>query len=153
MKNTPDSSLLSHSSIDHLLRHIKENAVTERDQGAAFEKLMIWWFNRDPVNKAQFGKILSYKDWAKAQKKASEKDTGIDLVAEDADSGESIAIQCKFYDPEGAHRIQRKDIDSFITASGSPDFSRRIFIETTGKEWGKHAHDAINDQDKDTQKD
>ncbi|MCY4380568.1 MAG: DEAD/DEAH box helicase family protein, partial [Proteobacteria bacterium] len=137
------------SSIDDILSHIKSQSLTVRDQGTAFEKLMCWWLTHDPVQRSQFSEVLSYADWC--QKSQSKQDTGIDLVAKTHD-GEYVAIQCKFYDPEGSHRITKDDINSFITRSGSDEFIGRIFIETTAKRWSEFADHDFNRQEKDTRK-
>ena len=51
--------------------------------------------------------------------------------------GARAAIQCKFYDPE--HVVSKKDIDSFIAASSSEEFSRRLWVSTSLREWGANA--------------
>jgi predicted helicase len=52
------------------------------------------------------------------------KDTCIDLVARTRGTEEYHAIQCKCYDEH--HRIMRRDIDSFFTASGKKCFAQRL---------------------------
>ena len=76
-------------------------------------------------------------------KRGNKPDTGIDLVAEERATGDYCAIQCKFYDPR--HILDKSDIDSFFTASGTSFFSSRIIFSTTDK-WGKNAEDAISNQ-------
>ena len=56
-------------------------------------------------------------------------DTGIDLVARTQGTCEYHAIQCKLYAED--YRVQKKDIDSFFTASGKAPFSHRIIVTTT----------------------
>ena len=52
-------------------------------------------------------------------------DTGIDLVAIPVNpTAGPVAIQCKFY--ALGHRIQKADIDSFLSASAKEPFGRRI---------------------------
>ncbi len=74
--------------------------------------------------------------------RAGRVDTGIDLVAEEAGSGDIWAIQCKFYGPH--HRVQKADLDSFFTASGKHPFRKRMVIATAP--FSKHAEDACSDQ-------
>jgi predicted helicase len=64
-------------------------------------------------------------------------------VAQERDSGEFCAIQCKFYAPD--HYLQKADIDSFFTASGKQPFTTRIIISTTDK-WGTNAEAALEHQ-------
>jgi len=53
----------------------------------------------------------------------------IDLVAKTKATNEYHAIQCKFYADD--YRVQKKDIDSFFTASGQEPFKHRIIVTTT----------------------
>jgi len=102
------------------------------------------WLEHAPTQKAQFSRVLMFSDWA-AENRFDQRDTGIDLVAQLADSPDDwCAIQCKFY-REG-HRIQKADIDSFFTASGKRPFTRRLIVDTTGVQWSEHADEALRDQ-------
>ncbi len=69
---------------------------------------------------------------------------GVDLVATNRDDGKACAIQCKFYHED--HRIQKCDLDKFISASSSPAFTRRLFIDTTRGDWGKNAEQTLTEQ-------
>ena len=46
-------------------------------------------------------------------------------------SGEYCAIQCKCYDTD--RRVSKPDVDSFIAASASHDFTKRILVRTGGE--------------------
>ena len=70
-------------------------------------------------------------------------DHGIDLVARERESGDLVAIQCKFYDP--GTTIYKHDIDSFLTESGKHPFKGRIVVTTTDH-WGTNAEQAIENQ-------
>src|SRR5690606_10351819 len=78
-----------------------------------------------------------------AQQQLDKRDTGIDLVAKTRGTNEYHAIQCKFYAED--YKVQRRDIDSFFTASGQRPFTHRIIISTTNN-WSEHAEDALRDQ-------
>ena len=54
------------------------------------------------------------------------------------------AVQCKFY-AEGK-RVQKAEIDSFLAASGSRHFTRRLLIDTTGREWSGPAEEMLRRQ-------
>lgn len=95
----------------------------------------------DPTWAEQFSKVWLWADWPGAA--ANKQDTGIDLVAQDRETGGFCAIQCKFY--ESGHTVSKADIDSFFTASGKGGFTRRMIISTTEK-WGPHAEEALEDQ-------
>ncbi len=95
----------------------------------------------DPTWAEQFSRVWLWADWPGAA--ANKQDTGIDLVAQDRETGGFCAIQCKFYEPN--HTVSKADIDSFFTASGKGGFTRRMIISTTEK-WGPHAEEALEDQ-------
>ena len=57
---------------------------------------------------------------------------------------EYAAVQCKFY--AAKHRIQKGDIDSFLSASGKAPFKRRVIIDTTEGAWGENAEAMIHGQ-------
>lgn len=95
----------------------------------------------DPTWAEQFSQVWLWADSPKAA--ANKQDTGIDLVAQDRETGGYCAIQCKFYEP--GHTVSKADIDSFFTASGKGGYTRRMIISTTEK-WGPHAEEALEDQ-------
>ena len=129
-------------SLNQLLNHFRANAHDEREKGTYFERLCIDFLKNDPLHGGEFEDVWTFQDWAKS-KGISAADTGIDLVASIHGEDTYCAIQCKFFKSD--YRIQKKDLDSFLTASESKNFSRRLFIETTEGEWGKNAEDAIQD--------
>lgn len=127
-----------------LLERYRTGSTSEREKGTYFERLVKVWLEHAPTQKAQFSRVLMFSDWAK-ENRFDQRDTGIDLVAQLADSPDDwCAIQCKFY-REG-HRIQKADIDSFFTASGKRPFTRRLIVDTTGIQWSEHADEALRDQ-------
>ena len=115
-------------------------APTNWDRGTRFEELMVKYLQLDPLFAQKYSDVWMWKDWPG---RAGKTDTGVDLVAKDAETGEYTAIQCKFYEP--THTLAKSDIDSFFTASGKSPFTNRIIISTTDK-WGKNAEDACNEQ-------
>ncbi len=129
--------------LQNLLKKYRDNSKTEREKGEYFEHLAKDYLKNDPVYAAQYSDVWTYSEWAKAQGKDS-RDTGIDLVAKLVDAEGYCAIQCKFYDED--HRITKKDIDSFFTASGKAPFTRRLIIDTTRADWSEHAEDALDGQ-------
>jgi predicted helicase len=120
---------------------IRETSVTNHERGSRFEQLMRGYLGIDPTWTEQFSKVWLWADWPGAA--ANMQDTGIDLVAQDRETGGFCAIQCKFYEPD--HTVSKADIDSFFTASGKGGFTRRMIISTTEK-WGPHAEEALEDQ-------
>lgn len=130
------------TALQKILDTYRQNALTEREKGTYFEKLIICYFKNEASYKDLYSNVWLYSDWAKEQG-LDARDTGIDLVAQTAGTGEFHAIQCKLYAED--HRLQKKDIDSFFTASGKKPFTHRIIVCTTN-DWSEHAEDALRDQ-------
>src|SRR4051794_27951198 len=86
-------------------------APSNSERGSKFEELMVRYFELDPLLSAKYDKVWRWTDWPGRNGKP---DTGIDLVAQEAESGAYTAVQCKFYEP--THVLSRADIDSFFTA-------------------------------------
>ncbi|MFB7499427.1 DEAD/DEAH box helicase [Streptomyces sp. NPDC056161] len=129
------------TSVHDVIRAIRNGSLGNRDRGTRFEELIRQYLSTDPQWTEQFSRVWMWADWPGAEH--DKRDTGIDLVAQDRETGGFCAIQCKFYDPK--HTLQKDDIDSFFTASGKGGFTRRMIVSTTEK-WGVHAEAALNDQ-------
>ena len=119
-------------------------AGSQSGRGTKFEDLMVDYFRLDPTLAARYTKVSRWGDW---QHRGTSPDVGIDLVAQDRETGDWTAIQCKFYAPH--HYLAKEDIDSFFTASGKKwdgvAFANRIIISTTDK-WSSHAESALENQ-------
>ncbi|WP_103763122.1 DEAD/DEAH box helicase [Roseovarius confluentis] len=131
------------SPLDDLLQSYRAAAVTEREKGTYLERLACVYLTADPVQAEEYADVWSWSDWA-AQHGWNGKDVGIDLVAQLRNEDGFAAIQCKFYGAQ--HRIQKADIDSFISASGKAPFVRRVVIDTTEVPWGANAEEMIAGQ-------
>ncbi|MER5173450.1 DEAD/DEAH box helicase family protein, partial [Thioclava kandeliae] len=118
-------------------------AVTEREKGTYFERLACAYLTADPVQAEEYEAVWTWADWAK-ERGESGKDIGIDLVAKLRNEDGYAEIQCKFY--SARHRIQKGDIDSFISASGKSPFVRRVIMDTTEVDWGNNAEEMISGQ-------
>lgn len=130
-------------TLDTILEQFREDARSNRDLGDRFERLMLRYFELDPLYADRFSKIWAWNEWPS---KGKVGDVGIDLVAQETATGDFCAIQCKFYLPE--HTIAKADIDSFITAAGRKHFKSGIIVSTSNQ-WGKNAQDALDHQTKD----
>ncbi|MGW0467525.1 DEAD/DEAH box helicase [Streptomyces sp. NPDC003027] len=129
------------TTVHDVIRAIRNGVDGSRDRGTRFEELMLQYLSTDPQWTEQFTRVWMWADWPGTEH--DKRDTGIDLVAQDRETGGFCAIQCKFYDP--SHTLQKEDIDSFFTASGKGGFTRRMIISTTEK-WSVHAEAALADQ-------
>ena len=135
------SNASSKSALDALLDEYRARTTSEREKGTLFEELTRQFLLHDARFAHQFKEIYLWSEWPERRT----GDTGIDLVAIPIRDGEGpVAIQCKFY--ALGHRIQKADIDSFLSASGKEPFGRRIVVDTSGAPWGKNAQDAIEGQ-------
>lgn len=130
------------SALSSLLDTYRSASVTEREKGTYFEELIRAYLRYEATYRDLYDKVWMYGDWAKEQG-LDGRDTGIDLVARTQGTGEYHAIQCKLYAED--YRVQKKDIDSFFTASGKAPFSHRIIVTTTNN-WSEHAEDALQGQ-------
>ena len=131
------------TTLDDLFQSYRAAAVTEREKGTYLERLACAYLTADPVQAEEYVQIWLWSDWA-AEHGWNGKDVGIDLVAELRNEVGFAAVQCKFYSPQ--HRIQKADIDSFISASGKAPFVRRVVIDTTEVPWGTNAEEMIAGQ-------
>jgi predicted helicase len=130
------------SALTNLLDTFRKAAASEREKGTYFEELICTYLRNEATYRDLYDKVWMYSDWAKEQGLAGH-DTGIDLVARTQGAGELHAIQCKLYAED--YRVQKKDIDSFFTASGKAPFTHRIIVTTTNN-WSEHAEDALQGQ-------
>jgi len=133
------------SSLRDLLAQYRDSARSEREKGNYFERLAVDFIKNDPGMAQEYEDAWLFSEWATSHG-LDARDTGIDAVAKLRGEDSFCAIQCKFY-REG-HRIQKADIDSFFTASGKRQFSRRLIIDTTDAPWSQNAEAALADQDK-----
>lgn len=130
------------SALSEILEDYRKNSVTEREKGTYFEELITCYLRNEASYKDLYSEVWTYAEWARIQG-LDERDAGIDLVAKTAGTDEFHAIQCKLYAED--YKLQKRDIDSFFTASGKRAFTHRIIVSTTNH-WSEHAEDAIRDQ-------
>ncbi|UVJ43484.1 DEAD/DEAH box helicase family protein [Pseudomonas sp. LS1212] len=130
------------SALITLLDHYRNASVTEREKGTYFEELIYTYLRNEATYRDLYEQVWTYSDWAKEQG-LDKRDTGIDLVAKTQGTGEYHAVQCKLYASD--YRVQKKDIDSFFTASGKKPFTHRIIVASTNN-WSEHANDALQNQ-------
>jgi predicted helicase len=123
-----------------VLARIREAAHSERDKGTAFERLVRAYLTEDALWGNFLSDVWMWSDWPGRDGKG---DAGIDLVAQEAATGDLWAIQAKFYDPD--HTLQKSDIDSFFTASGKLPFTARMIVSTTDH-WSSKAEEALDGQ-------
>ncbi|MYZ51585.1 DEAD/DEAH box helicase [Malikia spinosa] len=130
------------TKLQQLLDTFRITAVSEREKGTYFEELIVCYLRNEATYRDLYSDVWTYGDWAELQG-LDKRDAGIDLVAKTAGTGEYHAIQCKLYAED--YKLQKKDIDSFFTASGKKPFTHRVIVSTC-LHWSEHAEDALRDQ-------
>jgi predicted helicase len=88
----------------------------EYRRGKQFERIVSWFLSHAPEYEAQLRRVWLWDDWPDRPS----RDLGIDLVAE-ARNGGLWAIQAKAYAHD--YSVTKRDLDSFLAASGSRRFS------------------------------
>ncbi|MDH2415806.1 type ISP restriction/modification enzyme [Nocardioides sp. CER19] len=127
-------------TIYEVLGDLRAQALDERDKGDKFERLIKTYLLNDPEWAARFSDVWLWTEWEGRQ---GRPDTGIDLVAALRDEDGYAAVQCKFYAPGAT--VSKGDIDSFLSASGGKEFTRR-YIFDTAKSWSPNATDTLAHQ-------
>lgn len=97
---------------------------------------MVRYLQTDPVYRDRFSGVWLWTDWKWREHTA---DQGIDIVAQEAATGDYVAIQCKCYAED--HTLSLQDVGTFFstmnmmwnTEQGKVSFARGIIIATTNK--------------------
>ena len=133
------------TALEQILDTYRNASQTEREKGTYFEELITTYFRHEATYADLYSEVWLFSDWAKEHPEfnISGKDTGVDLVALTRGSNEYHAIQCKCYAAD--YRLQKRDIDSFFTASGQKPFTRRIIVTTTNN-WSDNAEASLFNQ-------
>ncbi len=133
-----------HVTLRSLLEYYRQQAKSPRELGTLFENLVIAYLTKDPLHYGRYEKVETYYEWAKEHEGWNKNDIGIDLVAKLRHQEGYVAIQCKFYKAD--HQISKKDIDSFIAASGKDIFKYRLLVDTTEVELSDNVNAMIKGQ-------
>ncbi len=132
---------MTQDAFGKLLDTLYYGALDQRDRGEKFERAIRSYLLADRAY--SFTNVWM---WNEYPDRGSRQDIGVDLVAERADTGARVAIQCKFKDPE--QKIAKSDIDSFVSASATPEFAERLLVSTSLQEMGRNARATIENLDK-----
>ena len=122
-----------------VIKFLRDEASSQYRVGNEFERLIKRYLSIDPLYKERFSDVWLWKEWTAGRTDFDATDIGIDLVARES-AGEYCAIQCKCYAEDT--RVTKPQIDSFISASASKWFARRILVHTGG-ELGPNVHRTI----------
>ncbi|CAK01401.1 helicase/methyltransferase [Bartonella tribocorum CIP 105476] len=133
-----------HVTLRSLLQSYREQATSNALRGKVFEDFVTKYLMHDPLHYGRYEKVESYYEWAKEREDWNKNDIGIDLVAKLRHQEGYVAIQCKFYQAD--HQISKKDIDSFIAASGKDIFKYRLLVDSTEVELSDNVNAMIKGQ-------
>ncbi|WP_409360893.1 DEAD/DEAH box helicase [Bartonella heixiaziensis] len=133
-----------HVTLRSLLEYYRQQAKSLRELGTLFENLVIAYLTKDPLHYGRYEKVETYYEWAKEHEGWNKNDIGIDLVAKLRHQEGYVAIQCKCYKAD--HQISKKDIDSFIAASGKDIFKYRLLVDSTEVELSDNVNAMIKGQ-------
>ncbi|WP_375657525.1 MULTISPECIES: DEAD/DEAH box helicase [unclassified Bartonella] len=133
-----------HITLHSLLQSYREQATSNALRGKVFEDFVTKYLMYDPLHYGRYEKVESYYEWAKEREGWNKNDIGIDLVAKLRNQEGYVAIQCKFYQAD--HQISKKDIDSFIAASGKDIFKYRLLVDSTEVELSDNVNTMIKGQ-------
>ncbi|WP_026500626.1 DEAD/DEAH box helicase [Bartonella grahamii] len=140
----PHHSDHEHVSLRSLLEYYRQQAKSPRELGTLFENLIMAYLTKDPLHYGRYEKVETYYEWAKEHEGWNKNDIGIDLVAKLRHQEGYVAIQCKCYKAD--HQISKKDIDSFIAASGKDIFKYRLLVDSTEVELSDNVNAMIKGQ-------
>lgn len=133
----------SFTSIFDQLRQLGESH-SQKQKGTSFEKLCLRFLQEEPVFRERFSQVWLWMDWPHRN---GRQDQGIDLVAQEAASGDYCAIQCKCYSPE--HVLSLENLGTYYASvgmdwgeDGSIHFASGMIIATTDK-WNTKLSDTI----------
>lgn len=132
-----------------ILDIFRKEALSERDKGYRFERLMQAYLKTTSVYQNVFEEVWLWMEFPYHDQFGG-KDIGIDLVAKTFDD-DYWAIQCKCYTSD--KYITKSDVDTFLATSSKTFevngdtvmFSQRLWISTTNK-WNATAELTIKKQ-------
>ena len=114
-----------------ILDELDAKAWNPVDKGQSFERLVKAFIQTDKGQSSRFERVWLWSEWPG---NGGRHDIGIDLVARERDSGDLVALQCKFYSPNST--VYLSNIATFLAASGETAFSSGIIVSTT-ESWSK----------------
>ncbi|MCU7211857.1 DEAD/DEAH box helicase [Turicibacter sanguinis] len=132
------------SSFDSIIQSLETENMTQRDRGTLFEAVVTGYLKNEPMYSRLFDEVWMLKDVPEAYQ-IPKKDTGVDLVARNRDTGDLVAIQCKYYSKDTT--IQKSHIDSFLNEIGKSYYAEGIVVSSTDK-WSNNAEEALLNRDK-----
>ena len=134
--------LLSGSGFRGVISRIDDVSENTRGKGGLFEKVVQAFVRQDKARSERFSHVWRWNEWPGRNNRP---DTGIDLVLRERDSGNLVAVQCKYRKP--GTTLYLDDIATFLTGLGHAGFSEGIIVSTT-ENWGPNVENALRNRDK-----
>ncbi|MDE2949604.1 MAG: DEAD/DEAH box helicase family protein [Chloroflexota bacterium] len=125
------------SDFRSLLASLSNQADNNVEKGQVFERVVKAFLEQDKAQSERFEKVWLWSEWPRNQNR---HDTGIDIVAQERETENLVAIQCKFFQPDAY--ISLAEVNKFLAAYSVDTFSSGIFVSTS-ENWGKNAEYAL----------
>lgn len=118
-------------------------SISEKEKGTKYEAACVWFLGNDPYWASRFSRVGTIEQalsWEGCPVHDTQ-DTGIDLVAQEAETGDWWAIQCKCHDSE--KQLPKGVCDSFFArALGDPKI-KHYMIMTTAKRLSRNLRQQV----------
>ena len=119
-------------SFEDVLEHIYTTADTTTKQGELFENATVYFLKNDPLWQQRLSDVWLWRD----SPIYTGPDTGIDVVAKDAEDGSYWAIQCKCWNA-GA-RLSFKETGTYFATAQADARYQHFMIVDTALAWTKN---------------
>lgn len=128
-----------------VLDPIVNESISEKEKGAKYEAACVWYLENDPYYSQFFlrvGTLEQALSWDDCPIQDTQ-DIGIDLVAQEASTGNWWAIQCKCYNLDKL--LRKEDCDSFYArALSDHSVNGRLMLMTTAKGLNKNLQKQVD---------
>ncbi len=114
-------------TVNEVFERIVTQSLNKREQGTAWERAVKFYFENDPTYQDKFSHVWMWED---APTNPGRQDTGIDLVAQDATTGEYWAIQAKCYTSK---TLSEGDVSTFFMNATEDTYAYRVLVDTAPK--------------------
>ncbi|MFS0559037.1 restriction endonuclease [Brevibacillus sp. 179-C9.3 HS] len=121
---------VTHHSFYKFITNLEREDMVQRDRGTLFELLVTAYLKKEPMYARLFDEVWMLAD-VPEEYGIPKRDTGVDLVARKRETGELVAIQCKYYTKDTV--IQKSHIDSFLNEVGKSYYAEGIIVTSTDK--------------------
>jgi len=138
----------NYKSFISLMDEIDQEEREQRHRGTLFELLVLTFLKNEPTYVRLFDEVWKLCD-VPEEYNIPKKDTGVDLVAREKNTGDIVAIQCKYH-AKGT-KIGKAHIDSFLNEVGKSYYAKGIVI-TSIDDWSINAEEALENRNKEIQR-